>query len=108
MVPAMYLGASCERGNAERRALAGGLWPPVSWLMGDSLRDSEQMREQLFGQAEEPGGPAGWPGSRSTTTRRGSPSAGVPVTGALDEERDTGDGAERIWGWVVSDAGRPP
>ena len=26
-----------ERGNAERRALFGGLWPPTIWLIGDSL-----------------------------------------------------------------------
>ena len=25
------------RGNAERRALFVGLWPPTLWLMGDSL-----------------------------------------------------------------------
>jgi hypothetical protein len=30
-----------ERGNAERRALFVGLWPPMFWLMGDWLRDSE-------------------------------------------------------------------
>lgn len=30
-----------ERGNAERRALFIGLWPPMFWLIGDSLRDSE-------------------------------------------------------------------
>ena len=30
-----------ERGNAERRALFVGLWPPMFWLMGDSLRDSK-------------------------------------------------------------------
>jgi hypothetical protein len=30
-----------ERGNAERRALFVGLWPPMFWLMGDSMRDSE-------------------------------------------------------------------
>jgi hypothetical protein len=27
-----------ERGNAERRALFVGLWPPMFWLMGDSLQ----------------------------------------------------------------------
>jgi hypothetical protein len=27
-----------ERGNAERRALFVGLWPPMLWLIGDSLR----------------------------------------------------------------------
>ena len=30
-----------ERGNAERRALFMGLWPPMFWLMGDSLKDAE-------------------------------------------------------------------
>jgi hypothetical protein len=29
-----------ERGNAERRALFVGLWPPTLWLVGDSLRPS--------------------------------------------------------------------
>jgi len=27
-----------ERGNAERRALFVGLWPPTLWLIGNSLR----------------------------------------------------------------------
>ena len=26
-----------ERGNAERRALFVGLWPPTFWLIGESL-----------------------------------------------------------------------
>jgi hypothetical protein len=26
-----------ERGNAERRALFVGLWPPMFWLIGDTL-----------------------------------------------------------------------
>jgi hypothetical protein len=26
-----------ERGNAERRALFVGLWPPMFWIMGDTL-----------------------------------------------------------------------
>jgi hypothetical protein len=26
-----------ERGNAERRALFVGLWPPMFWLMGDTV-----------------------------------------------------------------------
>ena len=31
-----------ERGNAERRALFVGLWPPTLWLIGDTLeRGSE-------------------------------------------------------------------
>lgn len=29
-----------ERGNAERRALFVGLWPPLLWLIGDSLEVS--------------------------------------------------------------------
>lgn len=30
-----------ERGNAERRALFVGLWPPTLWLIGDSIQDQE-------------------------------------------------------------------
>jgi hypothetical protein len=30
-----------ERGNAERRALFVGLWPPLLWMMGDSLRQAQ-------------------------------------------------------------------
>jgi hypothetical protein len=30
-----------ERGNAERRALFVGLWPPMLWLIGDSLQEPE-------------------------------------------------------------------
>jgi hypothetical protein len=30
-----------ERGNAERRALFVGLWPPLIWLIGDSLEREE-------------------------------------------------------------------
>ena len=30
-----------ERGNAERRALFVGLWPPMFWLIGDSLAEHE-------------------------------------------------------------------
>ena len=30
-----------ERGNAERRALFVGLWPPMLWLMGDSVQQHE-------------------------------------------------------------------
>ena len=30
-----------ERGNAERRALFVGLWPPTLWLIGDSLEKRE-------------------------------------------------------------------
>jgi hypothetical protein len=30
-----------ERGNAERRALFVGLWPPMLWLIGDSVHKAE-------------------------------------------------------------------
>jgi hypothetical protein len=30
-----------ERGNAERRALFVGLWPPLLWLIGDSVQRHE-------------------------------------------------------------------
>jgi hypothetical protein len=30
-----------ERGNAERRALFVGLWPPLLWLISDSLAETE-------------------------------------------------------------------
>jgi hypothetical protein len=30
-----------ERGNAERRALFVGLWPPMFWLIGDSVERHE-------------------------------------------------------------------
>jgi hypothetical protein len=33
-----------ERGNAERRALFVGLWPPMFWLIGDALRREERHR----------------------------------------------------------------
>jgi hypothetical protein len=33
-----------ERGNAERRALFVGLWPPMFWLIGDALRRREERR----------------------------------------------------------------
>ena len=31
-----------ERGNAERRALFVGLWPPMFWLIGDSVEGHER------------------------------------------------------------------
>ena len=33
-----------ERGNAERRALFVGLWPPMFWLIGDALERREGRR----------------------------------------------------------------
>jgi hypothetical protein len=43
-----------ERGNAERRALFVGLWPPMFWLIGDSLQQDERRRVRPR-----------WPGIRS-------------------------------------------
>ena len=37
-----------ERGNAERRALFVGLWPPMFWLMGDALRRRDIHRRSGF------------------------------------------------------------
>jgi hypothetical protein len=37
-----------ERGNAERRALFVGLWPPMLWLMGDTVgRHGSQRSHRL-------------------------------------------------------------
>lgn len=35
-----------ERGNAERRALFVGLWPPMFWLIGDAVRRSEEWEQR--------------------------------------------------------------
>lgn len=37
-----------ERGNAERRALFVGLWPPMFWLIGDSLTERETTPARLW------------------------------------------------------------
>jgi hypothetical protein len=40
-----------ERGNAERRALFVGLWPPMFWLIGESLqRQDVPARAGLLGR----------------------------------------------------------
>jgi hypothetical protein len=36
-----------ERANAERRALFVGLWPPMFWLIGDSVRRSGRRRRRF-------------------------------------------------------------
>lgn len=36
-----------ERGNAERRAIFVGLWPPMFWLIGDSARRYERRQRRL-------------------------------------------------------------
>jgi hypothetical protein len=35
-----------ERGNAERRALFVGLWPPMFWLIGDAVERQEDRRRR--------------------------------------------------------------
>ncbi len=35
-----------ERGNAERRAIFVGLWPPMLWLIGDSVRRGTERRRR--------------------------------------------------------------
>jgi hypothetical protein len=39
-----------ERGNAERRALFVGLWPPMFWLIGDALQRVEDRPRRPFGR----------------------------------------------------------
>ncbi len=40
-----------ERGNAERRALFVGLWPPMFWLIGDALQADEHRSRAIIGKA---------------------------------------------------------
>jgi hypothetical protein len=35
------------RGNAERRALFVGLWPPMLWMMGDAVERVQHRRSRL-------------------------------------------------------------
>jgi hypothetical protein len=37
-----------ERGNAERRALFVGLWPPMLWLMGDTVSHQGARRSRRW------------------------------------------------------------
>ena len=49
-----------ERGNAERRALFVGLWPPTLWLIGDAIEDAarvparKQIALRLLGRRRRP------------------------------------------------------
>jgi hypothetical protein len=36
-----------ERGNAERRAIFVGLWPPMFWLLGDWVERHIERRRRL-------------------------------------------------------------
>lgn len=38
------------RGNAERRAIFVGLWPPTLWLIGDSLTRHGGVRDRVRGR----------------------------------------------------------
>jgi len=35
-----------ERGNAERRAIFVGLWPPMFWLIADAVRRAEEREKR--------------------------------------------------------------
>ena len=35
-----------ERGNAERRAIFVGLWPPMLWLIGDTVERRARRRRR--------------------------------------------------------------
>jgi hypothetical protein len=43
-----------ERGNAERRALFVGLWPPMFWLMGDTLDRHRRQGRRLRRRSQRP------------------------------------------------------
>lgn len=45
-----------ERGNAERRALFVGLWPPLLWMMGDALQLEERSPVRRRAQGLRRGG----------------------------------------------------
>ncbi len=39
-----------ERGNAERRALFVGLWPPMLWLIGDAVERAARAEARGLGR----------------------------------------------------------
>lgn len=45
-----------ERGNAERRALFVGLWPPMLWLIGDSVERQARSSRRRIGSARRASG----------------------------------------------------
>ena len=49
-----------ERGNAERRALFVGLWPPMLWLMGDSIERQEPRAKDPLQKRRRRGGLGRW------------------------------------------------
>jgi hypothetical protein len=59
-----------ERGNAERRAIFVGLWPPMLWLMGNALQLEE--RTALHRRAVRRVSPARLGTTRSWIARTGT------------------------------------
>ena len=53
--------------------------------MGDSLKDAELVREQLFGRVDESAVLDFY--------------VGVRITGVIDEERAAGNSPAQVWGW---------
>jgi hypothetical protein len=45
-----------ERGNAERRALFVGLWPPMFWLIGDAVEHHARSSRRRIGSARRASG----------------------------------------------------
>jgi len=43
-----------ERGNAERRALFVGLWPPMLWLIGDAVERADRAETRGLGRLRHP------------------------------------------------------
>lgn len=43
-----------ERGNAERRAIFVGLWPPMFWLIGDALERREHRSKRPWTRSRPP------------------------------------------------------
>ena len=90
-----------ERGNAERRALFVGLWPPMFWEMACLLASQYEFADDRILRAVY----------RSDQDLLGRNMLlegrfyglrfyfGVRVTGVFDETRDTERGKERVWGW---------
>ena len=95
-----------ERGNAERRALFVGLWPPTIWLIGDSLARHESTATSASRAAL-----TGEPGASTPEVCRRRPSpARRPIHGARVHRVGSGPplvllhplGADRhVWDPVV-------
>ena len=49
-----------ERGNAERRALFVGLWPPMFWLIGDTVAREQPGQKSPAAHAVKAGRGRAW------------------------------------------------